>query len=98
TAENLYFAPQDPYTRRLLGSFPSLTGEAGDFVRAGFADAPPAAPHADRRPPHDHLDRLGPAQDLPSAQRPALLLPAGRQGRGPRAAPGPHRRAGGPVR
>ena len=48
TAENLYFAPQDPYTRRLLGSFPSLTGEAGDFVRAGFADAPPAAPHADQ--------------------------------------------------
>ena len=39
TAENLYFAPQDPYTRRLLGSFPSLTGEAGDFVRAGFGDA-----------------------------------------------------------
>ncbi|MGP9537280.1 ABC transporter ATP-binding protein [Brachybacterium sp. AOP43-C2-M15] len=36
TAEDLYFTPQSPYTRRLLGSFPSLTGEAGDFVRAGF--------------------------------------------------------------
>ena len=24
-------------TRRLLGSFPSLTGDAGDFVRAGFS-------------------------------------------------------------
>ncbi|MGO1228566.1 MAG: ABC transporter ATP-binding protein [Brachybacterium tyrofermentans] len=36
TAENLYFEPRDPYTRKLLGSFPSLTGEAGDFVRAGF--------------------------------------------------------------
>lgn len=36
TAENLYFEPRDPYTRRLLGSFPSLTGDAGDFVRAGF--------------------------------------------------------------
>ncbi|WP_193105010.1 ABC transporter ATP-binding protein [Brachybacterium sp. FME24] len=36
TAENLYFEPRDPYTRTLLGSFPSLTGEAGDFVRAGF--------------------------------------------------------------
>ncbi len=37
TAENLYFAPQHPYTRRLLGSFPSLTGSAGDFIRAGYA-------------------------------------------------------------
>lgn len=36
SAENLYFSPQDPYTRTLLGSFPSLTGESGDFVRAGF--------------------------------------------------------------
>lgn len=36
TAENLYFDPQDAYTRRLLASFPSLTGETGDFVRAGF--------------------------------------------------------------
>lgn len=37
TAENLYFAPQHPYTRRLLGSFPSLTGDAGDFLRAGYS-------------------------------------------------------------
>jgi peptide/nickel transport system ATP-binding protein len=37
TAENLYFAPQHPYTRRLLGSFPSLTGSTGDFVRAGYS-------------------------------------------------------------
>ena len=36
TAEDLYFTPQNPYTRRLLGSFPSLTGKTGDFVRAGF--------------------------------------------------------------
>ena len=36
TAENLYFEPRDPYTRKLLGSFPSLTGTTGDFVRAGF--------------------------------------------------------------
>ena len=43
TAENLYFEPSSPYTRKLLGSFPSLTGAAGDFVRAGFgeADEPP---------------------------------------------------------
>ena len=37
TAENLYFAPKHPYTRRLLGSFPSLTGSTGDFVRAGYS-------------------------------------------------------------
>ena len=36
TAENIYFEPRHPYTRRLLGSFPSLTGSTGDFVRAGF--------------------------------------------------------------
>ena len=45
TAENLYFEPASPYTRRLLGSFPSLTGASGDFVRAGFgaADGTPGA-------------------------------------------------------
>src|SRR5690625_5586187 len=43
TAENLYFEPTSSYTRRLLGSFPSLTGETGDFVRAGFGEADPPA-------------------------------------------------------
>ncbi|MFC0672614.1 ABC transporter ATP-binding protein [Brachybacterium hainanense] len=38
TAEELYFAPKHPYTRTLLGSFPSLTGDAGDFIRAGYSD------------------------------------------------------------
>jgi len=33
TAENLYRHAQHPYTRQLLASFPSLTGERGDFVR-----------------------------------------------------------------
>ncbi|UOQ87781.1 ABC transporter ATP-binding protein [Agromyces endophyticus] len=33
-AERLYRAPQHPYTRTLLSSFPSLTGDRGDFVRA----------------------------------------------------------------
>ena len=37
TAEDLYFEPRSRYTRKLLGSFPSLTGEAGDFIRAGFS-------------------------------------------------------------
>ncbi len=35
TAEDIYTDPQHPYTRKLLGSFPSLTGERGDFVRTG---------------------------------------------------------------
>ncbi len=37
-AVTLYTNPQHPYTRRLLASFPSLTGERGAFVRAGDAD------------------------------------------------------------
>ncbi|MFF2495531.1 ABC transporter ATP-binding protein [Agromyces sp. NPDC058064] len=34
TAERLYRDPQHEYTRTLLSSFPSLTGDRGDFVRA----------------------------------------------------------------
>lgn len=34
-AVTLYTRPEHPYTRRLLSSFPSLTGERGDFVRTG---------------------------------------------------------------
>lgn len=33
TAENIYRHAEHPYTQRLLSSFPSLTGERGDFVR-----------------------------------------------------------------
>ena len=43
TAENLYRHAQHPYTRQLLASFPSLTGERGDFVRGdarGVSSAP----------------------------------------------------------
>lgn len=35
TAENIYRDAQHEYTRTLLSSFPSLTGERGDFVRSG---------------------------------------------------------------
>ena len=31
----LYTKPEHPYTKRLLSSFPSLTGERGGFVRTG---------------------------------------------------------------
>lgn len=33
TASNIYHGAQHEYTRKLLASFPSLTGERGDFVR-----------------------------------------------------------------
>ncbi len=35
TAANIYHRPQHEYTQRLLGSFPSLTGDRGAFLRAG---------------------------------------------------------------
>ena len=35
TAENLYRHAAHPYTRKLLGSFPSLSGERGAFIRTG---------------------------------------------------------------
>ena len=38
SAEDLYFEPQHDYTRTLLSSFPSLTGETGDFIRAGYGE------------------------------------------------------------
>ncbi|WP_425954796.1 ABC transporter ATP-binding protein [Xylanimonas sp. McL0601] len=34
TASNIYHHAQHEYTRRLLGSFPSLTGDRGGFLRA----------------------------------------------------------------
>jgi peptide/nickel transport system ATP-binding protein len=37
-ALTLYTKPKHPYTRRLLSSFPSLTGERGGFVRSGDLD------------------------------------------------------------
>jgi peptide/nickel transport system ATP-binding protein len=37
TAEQVYRTPQHAYTRQLLSSFPSLTGERGGFVRGGAA-------------------------------------------------------------
>jgi peptide/nickel transport system ATP-binding protein len=35
TAAQLHRSPAHPYTRRLLGSFPSLSGERGAFIREG---------------------------------------------------------------
>ncbi|WP_062463349.1 ABC transporter ATP-binding protein [Demequina soli] len=39
SAERIYRDPQHEYTRRLLASFPSLTGERGDFVRGAEKEA-----------------------------------------------------------
>jgi peptide/nickel transport system ATP-binding protein len=50
TAENIYRNPQHDYTRRLLSSFPSLTGDRGDFIRTGKADTD-AAPDASAEVP-----------------------------------------------
>ena len=35
TPENIYRTPQHDYTKRLLNSFPSLTGDRGGFIRGG---------------------------------------------------------------
>ncbi|GAA3461507.1 dipeptide/oligopeptide/nickel ABC transporter permease/ATP-binding protein [Saccharothrix longispora] len=40
TAQEVYENPSHPYTRQLLDSFPSLTGERGAFVRSGEPSAP----------------------------------------------------------
>ena len=37
-ADTLYRHARHPYTRKLLGSFPSLSGERGAFVRTGVLD------------------------------------------------------------
>ncbi len=42
TAERLHKDPQHAYTRKLLGSFPSLTGSRSDFVRHGGLEEKPA--------------------------------------------------------
>ncbi|WP_159795317.1 ABC transporter ATP-binding protein [Puerhibacterium puerhi] len=42
TADRLYRAAQHPYTRRLLGSFPSLSGARGGFIRTGVDETSPA--------------------------------------------------------
>lgn len=36
TADRLYREASHPYTRKLLGSFPSLSGERGAFIRTGI--------------------------------------------------------------
>ena len=36
TADQIYREPQHPYTKRLLASFPSLSGSRGSFIRTGI--------------------------------------------------------------
>ncbi|MFI7277112.1 dipeptide/oligopeptide/nickel ABC transporter permease/ATP-binding protein [Streptomyces sp. NPDC049879] len=45
-AAEIHASPRHPYTRQLLDSFPSLTGERGAFVRTGESSARPADPHS----------------------------------------------------
>jgi peptide/nickel transport system ATP-binding protein len=44
-ADQMYRHAQHPYTRKLLGSFPSLSGARGGFIRTGVDDVP-APPNA----------------------------------------------------
>ncbi|MEU0741094.1 ABC transporter ATP-binding protein [Streptomyces sp. NPDC006134] len=46
TAETIHRQPRHPYTRRLLDSFPSLTGDRGAFLRDGTPAARETAPGA----------------------------------------------------
>ncbi|MFI0898170.1 ABC transporter ATP-binding protein [Streptomyces sp. NPDC020983] len=46
SAETIYRQPRHPYTRRLLESFPSLTGERGAFLRDGVPAGPDTVPPA----------------------------------------------------
>jgi peptide/nickel transport system ATP-binding protein len=52
TAQRLYREARHPYTRTLLSSFPSLSGERGGFIRSGVDDfaepAGPGTPEEDR--------------------------------------------------
>jgi len=38
SADDIYRSPQHPYTKKLLGSFPSLSGDRGAFIRTGVDD------------------------------------------------------------
>ena len=58
-ARTLYTQPQHEYTRTLLSSFPSLTGERGAFVRTGHdetADETADETVADGTAPTDHTE------------------------------------------
>ena len=41
TAQRIYTDAQHPYTRRLLSSFPSLSGSRGAFIRTGVDEGSP---------------------------------------------------------
>ncbi|MHA7985315.1 ABC transporter ATP-binding protein [Rathayibacter sp. CAU 1779] len=45
-ANEIYTAPRHPYTKKLLGSFPSLSGDRGAFIRTGIDE--PTATHERR--------------------------------------------------
>ncbi|MFK4837370.1 ABC transporter ATP-binding protein [Microbacterium sp. ZW T2_14] len=45
TSDQLYRSPRHPYTRRLLSSFPSLSGDRGGFIRSGHDEHAAPLPH-----------------------------------------------------
>jgi peptide/nickel transport system ATP-binding protein len=51
TAEQVYRDPQHDYTRKLLGSFPSLRGERGKIARGSAGSSPAAAGTGERAAP-----------------------------------------------
>ncbi|NJP99008.1 dipeptide/oligopeptide/nickel ABC transporter permease/ATP-binding protein [Streptomyces zingiberis] len=66
TAERIKEHPRHPYTRKLLGSFPSLTGERGSFIRTGE----PGEPGTPGRPGERDRDGLHPDEHHPDERAP----------------------------
>jgi peptide/nickel transport system ATP-binding protein len=63
----LYTQPKHPYTRRLLSSFPSLTGERGDFVRTGSLGADTSLDETTQTPEAVETEPVGTeAEEVPS--------------------------------
>jgi len=66
-AVELYTNPQHEYTKQLLSSFPSLTGERGDFIRSGLLTDQDAIKGNDRPPPGAVPDESGDTERITTA-------------------------------
>ncbi|MCE7083091.1 dipeptide/oligopeptide/nickel ABC transporter permease/ATP-binding protein [Streptomyces sp. ST2-7A] len=67
-AERLHRSPEHPYTRHLLQSFPSLTGERGAFLRDGAGEAGTVGP-PDGPADHPGSDRARTPNGTDSGER-----------------------------